>query len=396
MKIGYVSSKYPEIRNIIGKVEDTDYIYDKNNNWFSLKNKINSQLKFFHRTHKGARNTFNHRSIFKRKDIDLYHFFNLISFSDILYITSFESFVPRRDEFFFSYLTSNNHDHLKEELLQTELNSLTSSNCKRLVALSENAKTLQVNLLEKSNLEKRREVQKKIVVVHPPQSLIVKKYEEKSVDESVIKFIFVGRHFFRKGGYEVTRAFDEICKKDSNISAELILIGDIETIEDNTKPVTKQEIDEIKHIIRENNRIVHHKELPHTEIVKLLKKSHVGLLPSWSDTYGYSVLEMQAAGVPVITTNIRALPEINNDKVGWMINLPLSNIGEAEYIGIEARKIIRKKLINNLGYIIENIVMDRDVIKEKGIKCLERIKEEHCPVKYGKQIEKIYSKALEL
>ncbi|MGR5966735.1 hypothetical protein ACT7DB_31685 [Bacillus cereus] len=75
MKIGYVSSKYPEIRNIIGKVEDADYIYDKNNNWFSLKNKINSQLKIFGRAHKGVKNTFNHRSIFQRKDIDLYHFF---------------------------------------------------------------------------------------------------------------------------------------------------------------------------------------------------------------------------------------------------------------------------------------------------------------------------------
>lgn len=99
--------------------------------------------------------------------------------------------------------------------------------------------------------------------------------------------------------------------------------------------------------------------------MNLLQKSHVGLLPSWSDTYGYSVLEMQAAGVPVITTNIRALPEINSEEVGWMINLPLSNTGEAEYVGVEARSFIRKKLINDLENIIESIVVDRDVIKEK-------------------------------
>ncbi len=395
MKVGYVSSKYPEIRNIIGKVEDVDYIYDKNNNWFSLKNKINSQLKIFGRAHKGVRNTFNHRSIFRRKDIDLYHFFNLVSSSDVIYITSFESFVPRRDEFFFSYLTSNSHDHLKEELLQMELSVLTSDNCKKIVSLSENAKKIQVNLLEKSNLEKQREVQNKIVVIHPPQSLIVESYEEKSVDELVIKFIFIGRHFFRKGGYEVTRAFDEICNKEPNIKAELILVGDIEAYEDNTKPVTRQEIDEIKQIIQKNNRIIHYKELSHIEIVNLLQKSHVGLLPSWSDTYGYSVLEMQAAGVPVITTNIRALPEINSEEVGWMINLPLSNTGEAEYVGVEARSFIRKKLINDLENIIESIVVDRDVIKEKGIKCLERIREEHCPVKYGKQMKKLYLESLD-
>ncbi|MGR5966734.1 hypothetical protein ACT7DB_31680 [Bacillus cereus] len=77
-----------------------------------------------------------------------------------------------------------------------ELSVLTSDNCKKIVSLSENAKQIQVNLLEKSNLEKQREVQNKIVVIHPPQSLIVKSYEEKSVDELVIKFIFIGRHFF--------------------------------------------------------------------------------------------------------------------------------------------------------------------------------------------------------
>lgn len=53
-----------------------------------------------------------------------------------------------------------------------------------------------------------------------------------------------------------------------------------------------------------------------------MKNSHVGLLQTWSDTYGYSVLEFQACACSVITTDLRALPEINNNEVGWLIELP--------------------------------------------------------------------------
>ena len=39
--------------------------------------------------------------------------------------------------------------------------------------------------------------------------------------------------------------------------------------------------------------------------------SHIGLLPTYNDSYGYSVIEFFSYGCPVITTNILALPEIN-------------------------------------------------------------------------------------
>ena len=58
--------------------------------------------------------------------------------------------------------------------------------------------------------------------------------------------------------------------------------------------------------------IFYHKILFNSEVMNILKNTHVGLLPTYADTYGYSVLEAQSFGCPVITTNIRAMPEINN------------------------------------------------------------------------------------
>ncbi len=49
-----------------------------------------------------------------------------------------------------------------------------------------------------------------------------------------------------------------------------------------------------------------------------MRTADIGMLPSYADTYGFSVLEAQA-GNAVITTDIRALPEVNNPAVGWLI-----------------------------------------------------------------------------
>src|SRR5690606_873447 len=70
------------------------------------------------------------------------------------------------------------------------------------------------------------------------------------------------------------------------------------------------------------NNIKHYKHLKNEEVLDLFKKTHVGLLPTWADSFGYSVLEAQACGCPVITTDIRALPEINNNDIGWLIKVP--------------------------------------------------------------------------
>lgn len=52
-----------------------------------------------------------------------------------------------------------------------------------------------------------------------------------------------------------------------------------------------------------------------------MKQCHIGLLPTFGDTFGFSVLEMQACGCPVITSNNYALPEINNKEIGWICDI---------------------------------------------------------------------------
>jgi glycosyltransferase involved in cell wall biosynthesis len=126
-----------------------------------------------------------------------------------------------------------------------------------------------------------------------------------------------------------------------------------------------------------------------------MKTCDVGLLPTYADTYGLSVLEAQACGLPVITTDVRALPEINNADVGWLIRVPKNELGEALYSTLEERERLSLQIQSGLEAIVRNIVADPSVIYIKALKSLERIREMHDPTVYAQKLREIYQEALE-
>ena len=86
----------------------------------------------------------------------------------------------------------------------------------------------------------------------------------------------------------------------------------------------------------------------------------VGLLPTWAESYGYSVLEMQACGLPVVTTNIRALPETN--VCGWKVKL---TSGKPNFETIDIKNIEHKKCCANRWLMISMIFSITSLIIEK-------------------------------
>lgn len=222
----------------------------------------------------------------------------------------------------------------------------------------------------------------------------MKNYKDKELFLSnELTLIFIGRDFYRKGGYELTKVFDKLSRRCDE-SIRLIIVGDINNTWDYTKKISQNYVDEINAIIENNKNIEYYKNIDNSKVIELIKKSHVGILNTWADTYGYSVLEMQACGVPVVTINVRALPEINNSECGWIINLPLNELNEADYFSEKSRKNIKNILESELEDILLGIIKNRDLIKEKGSKAIERIKKYHNPKEYSKKVEFIYKKSI--
>lgn len=388
MKIGYCSNNYPEQRCIINKTIESKYVYLPSSRLLKIlelaeKKLFKKNISKFQFTHWRL----NH------KKINGYHFFNHITFTNMPYITTFETFLPRINEF------SNLH-HSKNGVLELtnlsyaekQLSLLSKNNCKKIIALSKCNYEMQKELL-KLFPHLNDTILNKMVQINPPQEVIVNTYEDKNLHKEIIRFVFVGRDFIRKGGVEIVEAFQSIMKK-YNFPLELILITNLEKTH-NYAFKNFQDTDfqqkKIKEIINTSTWIKHYPTLPNSEVMEIIKTSHVGLLPTYADTYGYSVLEFQAAGCPVITTNVRAIKEINNNNCGWIIELPTNKFGELGIETLKDKEELRNKIITELKSIIIHIFENKECIKSKGLNSIDRIKQEHCPNEYNKILMDIYS-----
>ncbi len=140
--------------------------------------------------------------------------------------------------------------------------------------------------------------------------------------------------------------------------------------------------------------IAHHTRLPNSEVINLMAKADVALLPTYADTFGYSVLEAQACGVPVITTDIRALPEINDNNVGWIIPVPKDDNGNAKLGDAASRALFSKMLVDGLREIILGLLEGSENPIEKGEKARARIAQHHDPMLIAALVREQYEKAL--
>ena len=268
-------------------------------------------------------------------------------------------------------------------LVYLERRALKSSNCLGLVAISHCAKNLQLT---------QHGTQKEITVLHPPQKILVAKGKDSRWTETgPIRFCFVGRDFARKGGIELLRAFDKL----NQMNWHLTIVSSL-SIDDYASQYTKEEQRVLKQEVREildrrTDQIDWRQSLPNEKVLSIMKTSHVGLLPTWHDTYGYSVLEFQASGCPVISTDIRALPEINNNSCGWVI--PIGEKFDARISPLRLkrqRKAFSKDLTNSLMTLFEEILASpRALLQEKAEKSLARIRAEHDPEKHKLALIKI-------
>lgn len=380
MKIVYYdASAYPVKRTVVNKSRNYVYKQRKFKNFCRrVLNKLDFGRKNYHYNNNHTR--FNKQS-------GIYHDFNKIVFGKGQWVTTFETLIPRYDE-----VVQHQYSQRKTKRLIKRLRQITYPQNLGVIALSQNAKDIQQISMENLNIdpEIQQKVMQKIDVVHPPQKLLVEINSEQIIDKNEIKLLFVGRDFIRKGGLDVVIALQQLRKKYKNFHLTIVSKLDPGTYGlDNDDLV---HFEKIKRFIFNTDWISFHSELPNDEVLELMKTSDVGLLPTRADTYGYSILEMQAAGTPVITTNVRAIPEINNDETGWIINVPKNSMGEAAYQTKADLKKLRETIQDGLIIILEDILLNVDMIKPRRRASLNRILKDHNPKDYAKVIESIYSR----
>lgn len=276
--------------------------------------------------------------------------------------------------------------------VERALKCCARKNCKRIIAISQCTYNIQKALLDQFPKYKNAILQK-TTILHPSQSVLINSIEDKHLsytEEETFIFTFVGNHLYRKGGREILLALSSLREQFSNF--ELHLIGDAEQETFHAPMIEEDDIKKTLKLIEKEKAWVHYyPNLPNNQVLDILRRSHVSLLPTWSDSYGFSVLESQASGTPVITTSLRALKELNNDSIGWIIEVPTNPLNHPIlYNTREEKKEFQKILVDGIIRCCADALQNRQLVKEKSIKCLQQIKKNHNPVEYSAKLKDIY------
>ena len=374
MNIGYVNPEYCALRNIIGKCPGHSYVRVRS--FKSLFERIG--LRLGGRSYGVRPYVFWGGIVERLARVDLFHFWNNIAIWPCRkpYITTFESSLPRAFP--------------EGRLLKAGLKSLVSNQCRRLIASSESARELQVKFNAEHGIGS---VDEKITVLLPPQEILagVEEVEGRFRYREKIKVLFCGKDFFRKGGSEIVRA---LVRVREDFPVEAYLIGDFNHV-DYASSWDVDSADEMRMLIDENSNWLHHWDrMPNDEMLKLAKTCHVGLLPTRDDTFGYSVLEFQACGLPCITTDIRALPEVNNDEIGWVVSVPKKPDRRADFSTPDKMRELSVIIENGLVDKLRESLSSPNTICEKSRRALANLSLRHSPEVFAQRLDEIYKEAM--
>lgn len=307
--------------------------------------------------------------------VPLFHFINELSSTPTPWVVTFSHYLPRW----------NVHSRFGMKLL-------AGDPCRKIIAISQFAYQHQLHYLEEFPEYKDR-IHPKMCVIHPAQHALIDAFARKETDPEFITFTIIGTDFFRKGGIEILTAFDRLVAEQCPV--KLVIISSMD-YGDYASSATKDDLQKAWALINKlKNHIEYHGHLPNDKVLQLLLRSHIGLLPTYDDIYGYSVLEAQAAGCPVISTDVCALPEINNDDIGWVIPVPKDEFGIAFRHTEAERRSLSEIMIEGLYHTVKGICADPDIIRQKGSRALERIKRDCLPVDRARRLEVIYTEVLD-
>lgn len=227
---------------------------------------------------------------------ELYHTYNGIVVNGHPWVIEVESYIPR-----FRTITPGSHLH------RWALRRLAGKHCKALIFTSQASLALnRERLLEAGVPSERMKVIYRAVEPHEPQG--------RHPDRFTI--LFAGNGFYRKGGVEMLKAFLALNRPE----ARLEIISRLE-VDWGLSPLP--EIQRwVEKTVLEDPRITWYRDLPHDGVIEHMRAADLFIGPTFLDPFNNTVLEAMASGLPVISSDAGALPEVvEHGRNGWMIKV---------------------------------------------------------------------------
>ena len=320
----------------------------------------------------------------------LIHSFNRIPYTTKPWIITYESSLPRILK---TDLLKNGAYILKQTLIER----LGLENCKKIIAISEYAKNIFVKKNKNIDRKLLDKILNKVEVIHP--NIVIKSRTPKKYKRGeTLRLAFIGNNFARKGGLVVLRLADEA--KQRGLPVEFHIVSALNYGSHiYTDHLDNWRYDEDLKLLNLSN-VTFYETIANQEVIQLLSESHFQIMPTFHDTYGFSIIEGFSVATPAITTNVCALPEIvHPDKNGYLLKLEV----DRNYCWNQMYPRDSQEYWNRLSSTFDNLVaqalnliqelLDRpNNYEQLSAGAIAQAEEVHNSEKTGKLLDNLYTK----
>lgn len=318
--------------------------------------------------------------------VELVHSFNELPLGIRPFVVSFENELPR-------YLGS-----VKSWQTNIGFGLLATTRCRQILALTEiAAQSLKRNLesLGMPEVTHKVSVFRGAVLTMPT---FEKPAEANRSAGSPLRVLFVGRDPFGKGLLPALDALDDCRALGAAIQATIVC--NFET-RDYISKGRDPDVAALKEKMGRNPDIAHHHLLSNQDIHRLMQSHDVLVFPTLDESLGWVAVEAAMAGMPVIATDIYAIPElVVHNTTGFLI--PLRKNETSRWVGLWLDGVefdqevaatfatIREHLTQHLLRLVENPSM----ICSMGLAARMHIEKLYCASDARRQLEEIYAAAI--
>lgn len=292
-----------------------------------------------------------------------------------------------------NWVNQGHSDAMQESTLRKIISCLESDFCRKIISKSKYGMELGI----KNGLRTKR-ITSKLDYVYPA----VEKVEIRDAAPSdTTKILFVGMDFHRKGGYPLLKAFEELQKKHKNIQLDLVTYLTRGPDRDCGKYTgTEEERKFSLSIINQNTNITLHEGVQRERLFnQFYPNADILAFPSMGETFGYVPLEAMAHGLPVITTEVAAQPEIvEHGRSGFIIKALAyhnENHRENNYPHFtKERESYNPYLANHLIEYLSTLIEDPQLRATMGKRGLEIARTKFSLEARNDKLKRIYNEAL--
>ncbi|HEX3437693.1 MAG TPA: glycosyltransferase family 4 protein [Pseudacidobacterium sp.] len=300
------------------------------------------------------------------------------------WVVTFESGLPR----------THNRSKALEKLLREQL---LTSKCLGMVAMSQWA--TGIFQLENRDWKKLPQALSKLSVIYP--TVPVQRTQPRTLKkDETLEIAFVGNNFARKGGIVALRLAKKAAKLGLKIRIHIVSAMRYAGGEHMDHPDRERYAADMKYMDLPN--ICFHGALPNNAVQEILERSHLLLLATLHDTFGFSVLEGFSWGLPAMVTNVCALPEmVTAGESGYFLQLPKNN--RNGWSGVSAAHSNDYWAVLNEAYesmtnqaleSVVNLLDHPDLLEKLSYGAIQTLKSKFNPNDAGRAIENIYRKIL--